>query len=441
MKDAKQPARRPSPGSLAALVALGAATALWSLFLWGELLNARSGGTPFCPLGEAAQCSALWDAPFARAVHTWSGLPVAAWGMAWGLAAAALPLLALARLADGQPIAALVSGARVLAAAGAAAAVGLGAVAAASGAFCGGCFFTYVIVAGYAGIALFGWQHLGLPELPGGIANAVGATAAAFLLLLYPGRHTPRSAAEAGRAAVARGAAGASQRATTTPALAEFLGQLDPGMLQTLSDSLHLHRTGVAFPAQPARFLIGSPEAPLRITEFTDVLCDHCAQLHETLRQLRTAVPPGSFSIEPRQFPLDAGCNPAVERGGSPIRCLAAKAQICMEGHEKAFEYSGALFAKQKTLREADVYALATPYIERARLDACLLSAETTAKLRDDIELALRYQLDGTPLVVLNGRKAVAFPPFLYAMAITRGATDDAAFASLPAPNPNAHIH
>lgn len=436
-------APRPSAGSLVALVALGAAAALWSLFLWGELLLSRSGATPYCPLGEAAACSALWDAAFARAVHTWSGIPVAGWGMVWGLAAAALPLLALQRFADGQKAAALVSGARVTAAAGAVGVLVLGAVAAASGTFCGGCFVSYLIVAGYAGIALFGWQHLGLPELPRGVANAAGATAAAFLLLLYPGRSTPRSAAEAGREAVARGAAaGASgAAASSNRMLAEFLAELTPGLRQTLSDSLYQFRAGIALPLPPARFLIGNADAPLRITEFTDVLCDHCAQLHETLRQLENVAPKGSFSVEPRQFPLDAACNAAVERSGSPLRCLAAKAQICLEGNASAFAYSGVLFAKQKTLSEADVFALAEPYLSRAKLQACVASPETAAKLRDDVELAVRYQLEGTPLVLVNGRKGVAFPPFLYAVVLTGGSADDPLFASLPPANPNAHIH
>jgi serine/threonine-protein kinase len=112
-----------------------------------------------------------------------------------------------------------------------------------------------------------------------------------------------------------------------------------------------------------------------------------------------------------------------------------------MEGHEKAFEYAGALFAKQKTLTSADVYALAAPYRPRAELEACVASAPTGERLQDDIQLALRYELDGTPLVLLNGRRAVAFAPFLYAMVLTGGNTDHPQFASLPAGNPNAHVH
>jgi len=419
-------------GSLAALVALGVSTSLWSLFLWGELLRSRGGAQPFCPLGESGQCSALWDAGFARAVHTWTGIPVAGWGVLWGLAAAALPLRALVRLAEARAALELVTATRLMAAAGVIGVCVLGGAAAAAGAFCSSCFATYVFVAGYAGIALFGWQQLGLPERGQGVAQAIGALAGAFALLLYPGVRTPRSAGEVGRQAVAH--AGASK-------LSEFVASLAPGLRQTLADSLHVHRTGIALPPPPPRALFGNATAPLRITEFTDVLCDHCAELHETLAELRRTAPAEAFSIEPRQFPLDAGCNPSVERSGSPVRCLAAKAQICLEGNEKLFEFSGALFAKQKTLTTSDVYALAAPYMPRAKLEACVASADTNAKLQDDIQLALRYELDGTPLVLLNGRKAVAFPPFLYAMVLTGGALDDPAFASLPPANPNAHIH
>jgi serine/threonine-protein kinase len=421
-----------TPASLLALVGLGVFTGLWSLFLWGELVRARGGAPAFCPLGDATQCSALWDAAFARAVHLWTGLPVAAWGLVWGLAAAALPLFALARLAEARPAAHLLTGTRLLAAAGAVGVFVLAGVALGARSFCVSCFLTYLFVAGYAGIALFGWQHLGLAERPRGLQQAIGALAGAFALLLYPGLRTPRSAGEVGRQAVAH--AGASK-------LSEFVASLAPGLRQTLADSLHVHRTGIALPPPPPRALFGNATAPIRITEFTDVLCDHCAELHETLAELRRMAPADGFSIEPRQFPLDAGCNPSVERSGSPVRCLAAKAQICLEGNEKLFEFSGALFAKQKTLTTSDVYALAAPYMPRAKLDACMASADTNAKLQDDIQLALRYELDGTPLVLLNGRKAVAFPPFLYAMVLTGGALDDPAFASLPPANPNAHIH
>jgi hypothetical protein len=42
---------------------------------------------------------------------------------------------------------------------------------------------------------------------------------------------------------------------------------------------------------------------------------------------------------------------------------------------------------------------------------------------------------------LINGRQAVSVPPFLYAIVIARGAAEHPAFATLPPPNPNAHLH
>jgi hypothetical protein len=70
----------------------------------------------------------------------------------------------------------------------------------------------------------------------------------------------------------------------------------------------------------------------VRFTEFTDVRCSHCAELHGVWDELAGALPPGSFSVESRFFPLDGGCNPLVRsRAADPVRCLAPLVQICVE--------------------------------------------------------------------------------------------------------------
>jgi hypothetical protein len=91
------PSRPLSRTSLACLCALGFGASLWALFQWAELLVARAGGTPFCGSDGRWHCAAIWDSAFARRVQEILILPVAGWGLVWGLVAAALPLLALAR--------------------------------------------------------------------------------------------------------------------------------------------------------------------------------------------------------------------------------------------------------------------------------------------------------------------------------------------------------
>jgi serine/threonine-protein kinase len=436
------PSGTPSPASLTALVALGAGVALWSVVLWAELVLARAGGRPFCPLGGEGDCARLWDAAFAAAVHRLSGLPVAAWGVAWGLVAFVLPLVALRRRAEGRPAPDVITGTRIVSAAGVVAVSMAAAVAAAERVFCGGCIVVYVLVAGYVGIALFGWPDVGWPDVKGGLAWSGGVVLLALAALLYPGIHTPRNAAEASRAVLAATPpVGAAVPSGDAGPLGEMIATLSPAQKQTLADSLHIYRTAAQETMPPPRALQGPADAPVRITEFTDVLCSHCAELHETMALLRRHLPPGSFSVESRNFPLDSECNSQVTGSrGDGVRCLGAKARICVEGTAGADEASGRLYANQRSLTRPQVLELAAPGKARS-LESCVASASTAGRLREDLELAARWKPEGTPLVVVNGRQGTSFGPFLYAVVLTGGSADHPAFAALPPPNPKAHLH
>jgi len=421
-------------------VALGALASLWSLVLWASLWQSRSGVAGACPLGDGGACGSLWDGPFATAVQRWSGLPVAGWGLAWGLVALALPLEALRRRAEGVDTGALVTACRVTGGAGLVASLGLAAVALGAGSFCAGCFVSYVLAAGYAGIAVFGWKPFGLPEPQRGAATAAAAVVLAWVALLYPGSRTPAPAASAGQAAVAR-SGGTSGGGEADAALRELIESLDPRLRQALADSLAIYGAATPRALPEPRDLEGPASAPVRITEFTDVLCPHCADLHRSLEQVLRFAPEGSLAIDSRQFPLDGSCNPSVERTGEPVRCTAAKVRICFEGDPRARALSQALFEAQNGLTEERVLEIASGFRPRSELAACLASEETAARLSADIELADRFEIDGTPLVIVNGRKATSFGPFLYAMALTGGSERHPAFESLPPGRDDAHMH
>lgn len=431
-------------GSLAGLVALGIAASLWALFLWAELVAARSGGAAFCALGEAADCTALWNGAVATALHRTTFLPLAAWGLVWGLVAAALPLLALMRQAEGRPSLVLVTAVRLAAAAGVTAVLGLFGVSLAARTLCLGCFVVYVVVAGYAGIALYGWAGAGWTRWRQAAGVAAVATALAAVAALYPALQTPVDAGAAGRAAVEAAPLG---RGTGTGdpdrdrLLQDFVSSLEAGMRQTLADSLHITASATPRTLPAARDRLGPAEAPVRITEWTDVHCDHCASLHETLSTLKERLPPAAFSIDSRQFPLDGACNPLVQRRDpGSLSCLAAKASLCITG-DKGWTFAGELFANQKSLTEEKIYALAQPHITRKELDACLASEATAKALEEDIRLAEAFDPDGTPIVAVNGRRGTSFGPYLYAMILTLGEAHHPAFSTLPAPNPDAHLH
>ncbi len=446
-----------SPRRWAKLSVLGALSALWSLFLWTELILSRSGGSSFCGSGGKLDCTAIWNGAFASTVHRLTGLPVAGWGLVWSVAAFALPLAGLSRMASGERPGALLSAVRLTAAAGLLGVAALLAASVVAGAICIGCIGTYLLVGAYAAIALLGWRRAGFPEAGRGAALALGCTAVTFALLLYPGLHTPKMSGEAGRRAVAEAAgpsetAPAPQTETTTRAgtgdatrdraLEDLVSTLDSAGRQQLADSLAIYRSSPPAMLPAPRALVGSAMAPVRITEFTDILCEHCASLYETLQTLRGHTAPGSYSVDARQYPLDGRCNPKFESGkGDDVRCVAAAARICMESSGREPEFAGALFARQQGLTREAVFEIAGPYMPRQKLAACIASPQTRGQLEQDIAAASQYDSDGTPIVAVNGRRGTSFGPFLYAMILTRANAEHPAFDALPPGNPSAHMH
>lgn len=463
----------PSTRTLAALAGLGGVAAMWAVFLWGELLVARSGGTTFCELGGSASCSQLWDGAFASQVHAITRIPVAGWGVIWGVLAMALPLVALIRRDEAGSPTAFVTASRLIGAVGALGVVGLLVVSAAAGNLCIGCLGTYIITGLYALVALYGLRDEGFDEMGGAIGAAAGGTVALALVLLYPGMQTPKSQASQqkdvlktaakvasgtnaghaandghGHSAAPTGGLSAPAKpvapqnpADVTARLRQFFGSIPPPMKQGIADSVGMYKASPVFDVGAPRVVLGG-DAKLTITEWTDIRCGHCAQLHEALEEIHKVVPPGSFNVVPRHFPLDGTCNSGIQRRGDGVSCLAAKAQICLEPlGDKLFEYSGKLFKNQQSLTPKMVMDLAKPYMPEDALQKCINSPATEAALKSDVEAALKTNPEGTPVVLINGKKGTGFGAFLFAMIVAGGNVDDPAFQMLPAANPNAHVH
>jgi len=409
--------------------------AAWSLAL---VLGPTSAAVKtVCGPDDGGGCSALWRAPFALAVQRASGLSVAAWGVVWGVAALAVAILALVRITRGQPSAAALTALRCLSAAGLLGVFALAAVSFSERTFCAACAVAYVLVALHAAQAVFAWRQRGLPETTRGAMMAGVSILAAYIVMVFvPAAAPPMPSAVS--IPETRAPAGGSADET----LSAFVASLAPPARQALSDVLGRMRRGPSLSLPPPRVLRGPADAPVRFTEFTDVRCSHCAELHGVWEELERALPPGSFSVESRFYPLDAACNALIRaRATDPVRCLAPRVQICLEDQPGGRALAGALFAEQRTLTTDRVWALAAPHAARGPLEACVAGEATAARLAEDVALAARYEPEGTPIVLVNGRLGSALPPFLYAIVLAGGSPDHPAFAGLPPPDPNAHIH
>lgn len=475
---------RPTAAILTLLMLIGAATAAWSAFLWLQLIQARSGGTPFCGFGGPGDCKALWDGPFASAIQHFTALPLAGWGVVWGVVAGALALAARQRRVRDEGVELHSAALKLMTLGGLVGVLVFGAVSYSAGQFCFGCAVTYALVGLFALVFWRGHREAPIAPLSRGVTWALVGTLGAYLLLLVPGLKTPQSRGEQGRAALAEVAAASASLATpVTPAatpivpispppaepepevavppptlagpllfdgpatgdekrdraLSSLITGLSPSDRQMMSNFLYAYMRSPQVPRREPRAVWGPATAAVRITTFSDVLCSHCAELGEALNSLRGLAPAGSFQVEERFYPLDAACNPHMERSDpQALRCLGAKAVICLEGKQGATELLHQLFAHQERLTADMVYDLAAPFTDSATLARCVADPATAGKIGDDIEWARRFDIQGTPLVLVNGKRSMREPRLLYALVLTGGKPNHPAFRELPPPDPAA---
>jgi uncharacterized membrane protein len=422
---------RPSGAAFATLLATSGVLVALAIYQWFELLDLRAGRMPACAINSTFNCAAVWDSPFAHRIHQYLGVPVAGLGVLWGVVAFALSALFMQRVratGDGSTFSGAV---KVWALAGLLSTVTFITAAVQARAVCLTCVGTYVLVIGFA-IAALGL--LGGPAIPAAKELMPGAgwglvlSVPVYLGLLYPGFRTPQSGAPAVPVVDRKDnkdfgaivdAMPERERLTASWARAQWKAspQQDNSMF-------------------PVHTIKGVLNAPVKLVEFSDVLCGHCAQFETMYSEIEQMAPPANLSLEPRYYPLDGECNPDIKgTAGDGVRCYGARLQICTEKNPKFFELRSELFHNQARLDQGLMLAIATRYgVTADALNECMKSPETASRLSEDIAYARRYNIDGTPMVLLNGKVAPPSPIFLMAMALSAGNADSPLLLKLPPP-------
>ena len=441
------PASTPSIGTnaLATLIASGAAIAGLAVYQWFELLAVRRGETPACAINATVNCATVWNSPFAGRIHDLLGMPVAALGIIYGVVALGLAgLLAVRSRQQGQAVDAYVAGIKLWAVAGALSCVTFGSASFQLGAVCLTCLGTYALTAVY----VFGaFKLLPEPLWPDSAALLPGAgwclvmAVPVYLALLGPGARTPHAPSEKLELS----------NATKTPSAGGGMSESD--YVQAFAALDERERLYNSYARQQwtekrpgdtshwqVRTITGSADAPVKLVDFTDILCGHCRAFEQVEGELEKAAPPGSISFEARYFPLDGECNPQIKKAvGDGIRCMGAKVQLCLEGTPKFADVRHTLFSNQQTLTKEKIVELAVAGSGQSAetLLACVNSEETQRKLNEDIDYAMHFHIEGTPLVLVNGRESPPAPRFLLGMAIARGDVSLASvFGTYPPPPP-----
>jgi|APLak6261675434_1056106.scaffolds.fasta_scaffold00844_4 serine/threonine-protein kinase len=402
-----------------------------AIYQWVELLEVRAGRTPSCAINETVNCATVWNSPLSHKIHEYLGIPVAGMGVLWAVVAFTLAFLFAQRVranADGSTFSGAI---KVWAGIGLLSCVMFATASLQAKAVCLTCLGTYALVIGYtiAALGMIGGPAVPpMSELMPGAGWTLVLTVPVYLGLLYPGFKTPKG----------------------TDSVVKKLNEHDPNdfaaIIDTLPDREKLTTSWArdqwkksAKPDTsmfPERARKGNPAAPVKIVEWSDILCGHCAQFEELAKELERLAPEGGFAFEPRYYPLDGECNPDIKGSAKDgVRCFGAKLQICAEKSPKFYKLRSELFQNQQQLDLGMMMAIATRHgFNSDDLNACVRSPETQARLMEDIAYARLFGIDGTPLVVLNGKAAPPAPAFLLGMVLAGGNADAPWFLKLPPP-------
>jgi len=413
------------------------------IYQWIELIQIRTGGSaPLCSLSAKINCATVWNSPLADKVHDLTGIPFAGWGVAWAAIVLLLGIELTVLARKGNPLGTAVLALRLTTGFGVVTALALFTYSIAIGVICPTCFLFYILVVAAAVLAFRGrhgeggqWNHA--------LLQSMGLLLILLAVLLLPGRNTPQQSQD-----LATLNPLSKTTADTKPGedpLAKFLLTLPPKARQLVSDARAVYRAAplIDRPVDINRLITGNARSPVHLIDWIDIRCPHCKHLEEALTQIRQSTPTNSWSEEGRHFPLDSECNSNMTRSdGTHVACLAAKMLICLGGSPKGHQVRTTFFQKQGHLDVDNMWeiAAATP-TQRKSLETCVSSQATDNMLRDDIDYAMQHHIQGTPLVVINGRQAPGYPPFIYAMIIAGGDSNAEGFKVLPPPRDQVTEH
>lgn len=161
-------------------------------------------------------------------------------------------------------------------------------------------------------------------------------------------------------------------------------------------------------------FVKGAADAPITIVEFADFECPACRRLYVNLKPL-LAKYEGRYRLVFKNYPLDNACNPEIKRSFHQYACLAAFASRCAgeqgkywEGIDFLFTYDG-LEGAGETMSDGNqlVRSMAASLeIDEEALSSCVSSGRYAEVVRKDIEAGSSIDLQGTPTLIINGKKA-----------------------------------
>ncbi|ABX13566.1 DsbA family protein [Nitrosopumilus maritimus] len=151
--------------------------------------------------------------------------------------------------------------------------------------------------------------------------------------------------------------------------------------------------------------LLGNPDAPISIIEFSDYQCPFCARFYtQTLPTLESEyIEKGKVNFIYRDFPIQ----------NHPNARPAALASECADEQEQFWEYHDILFKKQDMWKRLDLDTVTSTFKEYAEelnlnqemFDSCLDSEKYSDEVDSDFADGRSYKISGTPTFFIGNEE------------------------------------
>jgi len=137
----------------------------------------------------------------------------------------------------------------------------------------------------------------------------------------------------------------------------------------------------------------GPQNAPVLVVEFADYQCPYCQAIHPDLKKLEAEFG-DKVAFVFKDFPLPMHAN--AQKAAEAARCAGAQGRF-WDFHDLLFK-NGRKFEVVQLKEQARTLGL-----DEARFNQCLDSSEQGAAVQEDLTLAQRLGLTGTPSLFING--------------------------------------
>jgi len=157
--------------------------------------------------------------------------------------------------------------------------------------------------------------------------------------------------------------------------------------------------------------ILGDPNAPIKIIEYSDFECPFCKRFHDTMNQVMNEYgQSGQVAWVYRQFPLDS-LHPVKARLEAVIsECVAE-----IGGNNAFWQFADRLFELTSSNNQTNVDTVLPQIIgelgiSQSAIDECVASGKYDSHVQNDIDNAVATGGRGTPWSIIVTKKGNTYP-------------------------------